>query len=38
MLKTEVNTLAKKGIQSPLIFKKKHGFIKNQNNFNFMNY
>ena len=28
MLKTEVNTLVKKGIQSTRIFKKKHGFIK----------
>ena len=37
MLKTEVNTLVKKGIQSTMILKK-HGFIKNQNNFNVMNY
>ena len=33
MLKTEVNTLVKKGIQSTMILKKKHGFFKNQNNF-----
>ena len=32
MLKTEVNTLVKKGIQSTMILKK-HGFFKNQNNF-----
>ena len=32
MLKTEVNTLVKKGIQSTMIFKKARIF-KNQNNF-----
>ena len=32
MLKTEVNALVKKGIQSTMILKK-HGFFKNQNNF-----
>ena len=32
MLKTEVNTLVKKAIQSTTILKK-HGFFKNQNNF-----
>ena len=31
MLKTEVNTLVKKGIQSTMIFKND-GFFKNQNN------
>ena len=33
MLKTEVNTLAKKGIQSTMILKKKVRIYKNQNNF-----
>ena len=28
MLKTEVNTLVKKGIQPTMILKKKQGFIK----------
>ena len=28
MLKTEVKTLVKKGIQSTMILKKKYGFIK----------
>ena len=32
MLKTEVNTLVKKGIQSTIIFKK-HRFFENQNSF-----
>ena len=32
MLKTEVNTLVKKGIQSTIIFKK-HRFLENQNSF-----
>ena len=35
MLKREVNTLVKKGIQSTMVLKK-HGFFKNQKNlFNF---
>ena len=33
MLKTDVNTLVKKGIQSTMIFKKKARILKNQNNF-----
>ena len=33
MLKTEVNTLVKKGIQSTMILKKKVRIYKNQNNF-----
>ena len=33
MLKTEVNTLVKKGIQSTMILKKRPGFFENQNNF-----
>ena len=32
MLKTEENTLVKKGIQSTIIFKK-HRFFENQNSF-----
>ena len=32
MLKTEVNTLVKKGIQSTMILKKKVRIYKNQNN------
>ena len=32
MLKREVNTLVKKGIQSTMVLKK-HGFFKNQKNF-----
>ena len=32
-LKTEVNTLVKKGIQSTMILKKKVRIYKNQNNF-----
>ena len=28
MLKTDVNTLVKRRIQSTMIFKKKHGFLK----------
>ena len=32
MLKTEVNTLVRKGIQSTMILKKtRHGFFKNKN-------
>ena len=34
MLKTEVNTLVKKGIQSTMILEK-HGFFKNQKRFNY---
>ena len=33
MLKTEVNTLVKKGIQSTMISKKNARIFKNQNNF-----
>ena len=33
MLKTEVNTLVKKGMQSTMISKKKARIFKNQNNF-----
>ena len=33
MLKTEVSTLVKKGIQSIMILKKKAWIFKNQNNF-----
>ena len=33
MLKTEVNTFAKKGIQSSVISKKKVRIYKNENNF-----
>ena len=33
MLKTEVNTLVKKGIQSTMILEKSTDFFKNKNNF-----
>ena len=33
MLKTEVSTLVKKGIQSTMILKKRSMDFKNQNNF-----